>query len=157
MMFSWYIFCLYGCAAQIGPPSICCWVLPADECQWKYIDNARPEIWYSCQRRQIVFQSMVIFTSSFLFRYCCFGLFYLNRTKWCLSQFEVAVCGNKGKVNRILKDQQRSWKSVYQRKNPNLAEKEVKREYYFQFLIYHWLQLFKSAFNNYRRFANFLK
>ena len=78
-----------------------------------------------CQRRQIVFQSMVIYTSSFLFRYCCFGLFYLNRTKWCLSQFEVAVCGNKGKVNRILKDQQRSWKSVYQRKNPNLAEKEV--------------------------------
>ena len=50
---------------------------------------------------------------------------FINRTKWCLSQFEVAVCGNKGKVNRILKDQQRSWKSVYQRKNPNLAEKEV--------------------------------
>ena len=64
------------------------------------------------------------YTFGFLFRYCC-GLFYLNRTKWCLSQFEVAVCGNKGKVNRILKDQQRSWKSVYQRKNPNLAEKEV--------------------------------
>ena len=118
-------FCLYCCAAQIGPPSICWWVLSADECRWKYIDNARPEVWYSCQRRQIVFQSMVIYTSSLLFRYCCFGLFYLNRTKWCLSQFEVAVCGNKGKVNRILKDQQRSWKSVYQRKNPNLAEKEV--------------------------------
>ena len=77
------------------------------------------------QRYDILAKEDKLYSNLWLFRYCCFGLFYLDRTKWCLSQFEVAVCGNKGKVNRILKDQQRSWKSVYQRKNPNIAEKEV--------------------------------